>query len=67
MAGGAPPLTLGEQTMTSLRFWICLVVCCAPALGRGAGLHLERIRLPPGFAIDVYAQGVKNATFLVEC
>ncbi|TMB04016.1 MAG: sorbosone dehydrogenase family protein [Deltaproteobacteria bacterium] len=47
--------------MTSLRFWISLVVCSLPALARGAELHLDRIRLPPGFAIDVYAEGVKNA------
>jgi glucose/arabinose dehydrogenase len=28
-------------------------------------LHLERIRLPPGFHIDVYAQGLKNAREMV--
>ena len=47
--------------MTSLRFWVSIVVCSLPALARGAELHLDRIRLPPGFAIDVYAEGVKNA------
>jgi glucose/arabinose dehydrogenase len=47
--------------MTSLRFWISLFACCLPALAQGTELHLDRIRLPPGFAIDVYAQGVKNA------
>src|SRR3989440_2803547 len=47
--------------MTSLRFWISLAVCCLPALARGAELHLDRIRLPPGFVIEVYAENVKNA------
>jgi len=61
MAGGAPPLTIGDESMTSLRFWISLAACCLPALAQGTELHLDRIRLPPGFAIDVYAQGVKNA------
>ena len=38
-----------------------VAACCLPALALAAELHLDRIRLPAGFRIDVYAQGVKNA------
>jgi glucose/arabinose dehydrogenase len=47
--------------MTSTRCWTPLILCCLPALARGAELHLDRIKLPPGFQIDVYAEQVKNA------
>jgi glucose/arabinose dehydrogenase len=48
--------------MGSTRWWTPLVVCCLPALAHAAPpVHLDRILLPPGFHIEVYAAGVNNA------
>ena len=38
-----------------------LIACCIPAMAMGAPLHLDRIKLPPGFHISVYAENVPNA------
>ncbi len=46
---------------TSIRPWTSLLVAVLPTLAHGAELHLDRIRLPPGFSIEVYAANVKNA------
>jgi len=48
------------QLWTSL-----LTACCIPAAARGAALHLDRIKLPPGFHIAVYAENVPNAREMV--
>ena len=65
MAGGAPALRMAGRprgTMTtSIRRWTSFLVAMLPALAHGAELHLDRIRLPPGFSIEVYAANVKNA------
>ena len=37
-----------------------LIACCLPAMAQGAPVHLDRIQLPPGFRIAVYAQDVPN-------
>jgi len=47
--------------MTSRRWWLSIIVWCLPALAARAELHLDRIQLPPGFRIEVYADKVKNA------
>jgi glucose/arabinose dehydrogenase len=44
--------------MVRFRFWIPLILCLPAA---AAELPLDRIKLPPGFRIEVYASGVKNA------
>ena len=49
--------------MTSKWRWALLGLCCLPVWG--AELHLDRIKLPPGFRIEVYAQQVKNAREMV--
>jgi glucose/arabinose dehydrogenase len=48
------------------RFWTSLVVAfCGIPAARGATLHLDRIKLPPGFHIAVYAENVPNAREMV--
>src|SRR5438045_759237 len=47
--------------MNPTRRWTSLILWCLPALARGAPIHLDRIRLPPGFQIEVYAENVENA------
>jgi glucose/arabinose dehydrogenase len=48
------------------RSWTSLLIaCCIPAGARGAPLHLERIKLPAGFGISVYAENVPNAREMV--
>jgi glucose/arabinose dehydrogenase len=42
-----------------------LIACCLPVSARGAALHLDRIKLPPGFRIAVYAENVPNAREMV--
>src|SRR3982750_4667781 len=52
--------------MSRARFWTSLLIaCCIPAFARGAALHLDRIQLPPGFHIALYAENVPNAREMV--
>lgn len=54
-------LRIGRILTLALSFSTCLhLFSCAPARSR-EGLHLEEIRLPPGFAISLYAGNVENA------
>jgi glucose/arabinose dehydrogenase len=55
------PLWSKLQRILTLAFVILL--SCAPARSR-AGLHLQEIKLPPGFAISLYAENVENARSL---
>ena len=48
--------------MVRCRCWLSLLLCLPAA---AAELPLERIKLPPGFRIEVYATGVKNARKMV--
>jgi len=45
----------------NFRSWMLFAACGLPAAAPAADLHLERIKLPPGFHIEAYATGVKNA------
>jgi glucose/arabinose dehydrogenase len=48
--------------MTRARSWTSLLIaCCIPVSAGAAALHLDRIKLPPGFRIAVYAENVPNA------
>jgi glucose/arabinose dehydrogenase len=49
-----------EDGMTFTR-WMLAAACGLPAAAPAAQLHLDRIRLPPGFHIETYAAGVINA------
>ena len=51
--------------MIPTRSWMSLILCCLPALAGAAPIHLDRIKLPPGFKIDVYAENVENAREMV--
>ena len=48
--------------MVRCRCWLSLLLCLPAA---AAELPLERIKLPPGFRVEVYATGVKNAREMV--
>src|SRR5438105_2637252 len=46
------------------RLLACLLfpaLVAASATATGAQIHLERIKLPPGFQIEIFAQDVKDA------
>jgi hypothetical protein len=49
-----------EDGMTFTR-WMLAAACGLPAAAPAAQVHLDRIRLPPGFHIETYATGVINA------
>src|SRR5262249_45336311 len=59
----SPPPRRGPMVPT--RRWMSLILCCLPALAGAAPIHLDRIKLPPGFKIDVYAENVENAREMV--
>ena len=54
---------------TSISFAVFLVllftVVSCHAAGKVRGIHLDRIKLPPGFSIQLYAENVPNARSMV--
>jgi glucose/arabinose dehydrogenase len=55
---------MSVQIMTALPRWIPALAFVAAAAAGAAGLPLERIKLPPGFEISLYAGGVDEARSL---
>jgi glucose/arabinose dehydrogenase len=57
---------LSKPRLTLMLFVLISLTClsslssCAPARGR-QGIHLNKIKLPPGFEISIYASRVENA------
>jgi len=47
-------------------FWAGFLLCACHAAWNVEGIHLEKIRMPPGFQIDVYAENVPNARSLTR-
>lgn len=45
-------------------FWPGFLLCACHAAWKTEGIHLEKIRMPPGFQIDLYADNVPNARSL---
>ena len=46
-------------------FFLCFIAAVCHAAGGRQGIHLDRIKLPPGFKIQLYARDVPNARSLV--
>jgi glucose/arabinose dehydrogenase len=56
-------MPLCSKIQCILTFAFVILLSCAPARSR-EGLHLQEIKLPPGFAISLYAGNVENARSL---
>ena len=53
------------HTIFPLILYLLFSAASCQAAGKTRGLHLERIQLPPGFTIQLYARNVPNARSMV--
>ncbi len=62
--GGVLEVRQGAGTTLLILFTLFCTPSCVPAVPYG-GLHLDKIKMPPGFRITVYAHNVPNARSMV--
>jgi glucose/arabinose dehydrogenase len=58
---GALSTAARQALWPGLGLALSLVALLAPGVGGQSKVHLDQIKLPPGFKIDIYASGVTNA------
>jgi glucose/arabinose dehydrogenase len=49
------------RSIKSRYFWLALIIINFATAARAEELPLDLIKLPPGFKIEIYAQGIRNA------